>query len=75
MNKQIKKYKRKVTYTELKEFDFSCKGAAFIEAVAWVNDNGVDVNISNWSEKSISLTWGELKALRKVTNKLLKSKL
>lgn len=68
----IEKTEREGSWAELEQFDPISKKNSFIEIIKWTNGEGVDVNISNYSEKQISLTWGELKAITKLSNKLLK---
>jgi hypothetical protein len=72
MDVKIESYKRKTVFSELKQFDVLTKEHSFIEVIEWKNKEGVDVNISSYSEKFISLTWGEIDAIKKLTKKLLK---
>ena len=71
MDKKIKSYTRKTVFAELQEFDVTTKEHSFIELIEWKNGEGADVMISAYSEKFISLTWGEIKAIKKLTKKLL----
>lgn len=72
MKKKIENYTRNCVFSELKEFDYLSKEDAFIELIEWKNGEGVDINISSFQDKYIQLTWGEVKAIRKLANKLLK---
>lgn len=72
MNKKIESYTRNTVFAELEQFDVLTKEHSFIELIEWKNGEGVDVAISAHSEKFISLTWGEIDAIKKLTKKLLK---
>jgi len=72
MTKKIESYNRKTVFAELEQFDVLTKEHSFIELIEWKNGEGVDVAISSYSEKFISLTWGEIDAIKHLTKKLLK---
>ena len=72
MNKRIETYERKTVFAELGQFDPSTKECSFIELIEWKNGEGADVAISAYSEKFISLTWGEIDAIKQLTKELLK---
>jgi hypothetical protein len=72
MKKEIKKEKRNCVWAELKQFDVLTKEGAFIEITQWTNGDGADINVSAHSNRFISLTWGEINAIKKLTKLLLK---
>lgn len=66
----LKIYKRRSIFSDLDKFEPDCKKSSFIECTEWTNGDGVDISISNYSEKYISLSWGEAKAIHKLVKKL-----
>lgn len=66
-NKTIKLYNRKSIYADLNEFDFLAKKDDFIEITEWHNGEGIDITIN---EDIMALTWGQLKAIKKLSKKL-----
>lgn len=71
MNKKIESYTRQSVFTELKEFCHLSKEGSFMEMTEWKNGEGVDIVIASFQDKSIQLTFGELQAIKKLTNKIL----
>ena len=71
--KEIRKEKRKSVNADLKQFDVIAKENSFIELTEWANTEGVDIIINNHTEKFISLSWGELKAIKNLSKNLLKN--
>jgi len=71
MNKKIESYTRQSVFTELKEFCHLSKEGSFIEMTEWKNGEGVDIVIASFQDRSIQLTFGELQAIRNLTNKIL----
>jgi len=63
-------YNKKSVFSELKEFDHLAKEHDYIEITEWHNGEGFDIDINSYSDKKISLTWGEFKALKKLVKKL-----
>lgn len=62
----MKKYKRKSVLAELEKYDVLCKEGAYIEVTEWHNSDGFDIEIYNGDTQKFSLTYGELKALKKL---------
>lgn len=58
---------RKSVNTELKKFDVLAKDSDFIEVTEWTNGEGWDISIN---DKLISLTWGQLEAIKYLTKAL-----
>jgi hypothetical protein len=71
MDKKIESYTRKSVFTELKELCHLSKEDSFMEITEWKNGEGVDVVIASFQDRSLQLTWGELEAIKKLTEKLL----
>jgi len=57
----VESYKRECIFSPLKDSDF-------IEVCRWKNHEGVDVTING--KHLISLTYGEIKAINKLSKKL-----
>ena len=58
-------------FAELSEYCHLAKKHDYIEVTEWHNGEGIDANISSGNTNSLfQLTWGELKALKKLTKKL-----
>ena len=58
MNYEIKQ--RNSVFAEMKQFCHMSKEHDFIEITEWTNGEGVDISLS---DRHISLTYGELKAI------------
>jgi hypothetical protein len=57
---------RKSVMSELKSFCYLSRDEDYIEVTEWSNGEGIDVNISDSSgDKSIAMTFGQFKALKK----------
>jgi hypothetical protein len=57
---------RKSIMSELKPFCYLSGDDDYIEVTEWTNGEGIDVNISDSSgDKTIAMTFGEFKALKK----------
>jgi hypothetical protein len=69
----MEKYKRKAVFSNLKEYDFSCKEHSYIEITEWHNGEGIDINANNYSDRTISISWGEFKLIKKLVKELDKS--
>jgi hypothetical protein len=63
----VKRYKRNCLEADLVQFCYLQKADAFIEVSEWRNGDGFDITIN---EKIISLTRGEVKAIRYLTKKI-----
>jgi hypothetical protein len=63
----VKKYKRKSVEADLKQFCYLQKEHAFIEVCEWENGDGYDITLC---EKIISLTRGEIKAIKHLVKKI-----
>jgi hypothetical protein len=71
MDKKIEKYTRQSVFVELKEFCHLSREGSFIEMTEWTNGIGVDVVIASFQDRIISLSFGELEAIKELTIKLL----
>ena len=64
-------YKLDAAFALLTQFDHCANGDDFIEAYLWHNGEGFDAHISSTNRtQTISLTWGEYKALKTLVKKL-----
>jgi len=68
--KDLKKYKRKAVFCSLKEYDFSAKEHSYVEITEWYNGEGIDINAYNYSDRTISLSYGEFDLVKKLIKKL-----
>ena len=66
----MEKYNRKAVFCNLKEYDFSCKEHSYIEITEWKNGEGIDINAYNYSDRTISISWGEFKLIKKLVKEL-----
>ena len=71
----MEKYKRKAVFCNLKEYDFSCKEHSYIEITEWKNGEGIDINACNYTDRTISISYGEFKLIKKLVKELDKSTL
>lgn len=69
---ETKFYKLDAAFSPLSVFDVCAKPDHFIEVVMWNNGEGIDVHLSTYTDQHISLTWGELKAIKKLIKELNK---
>ncbi len=70
MKEKIEKYNRKAIFSTLKDYEFTCKEHSYIEVTEWNNGEGFDVNVCNYTDKTIALTHGEFKLIKKLIKKL-----
>jgi hypothetical protein len=63
-------YKRKAIFSNLKDYDFASKENSYIEITEWNNGEGIDINAYNYSDRNISLSYGEFKLIKKLIKKL-----
>jgi hypothetical protein len=68
----MEKYNRKAVFCNLKEYDFSCKEHSYIEITEWHNGEGVDINAYNYTDRTISISYGEFKLIKKLVKELNK---
>jgi hypothetical protein len=66
----IKRYKLDAAFASLIDFDALAKPDDFMEVSIWHNDEGFDVNLNSSGEQRFCLTWGQLKALKKLVKEL-----
>jgi len=66
----MEKYKRKAVFCNLKEYEFSCKEHSYIEITEWKNGEGIDINAYNYSDRTISISYGEFKLIKKLVKEL-----
>jgi hypothetical protein len=69
MSKEIKRSKRDTVFVELGEFCSFAKEHDYMEVTLWTNGEGYDVSME---DQMFHLTYGQLKALRKMVKKLEK---
>ena len=70
MKTKIEKYKRETVFANLKDYCHLAKEDDFIEITEWKNGDGIDLTLSSFQDRMIQLTWGELRAIKKLTKKL-----
>jgi hypothetical protein len=70
--KELEKYKRNAVFCSLKEYDISAKEHSYIEITEWKNGEGIDINAYNYSDRTISLSYGEFKLIKKLVKQLEK---
>ena len=63
-------YKLDAAFAVLNQFDHFAKPDDFIEVSLWHNGEGFDAHLSTHAEKTIKLTWGEFKAIKKLVKEL-----
>ena len=68
--KEFEKYKRNAVFSLLKEFDISAKEHAYIEVTEWNNREGFDINVYNYTDINVSISYGEYNLLKKLIKKL-----
>jgi hypothetical protein len=68
----LEKYKRKAIFCHLKDYDFGAKEHGYIEITEWNNGEGVDINAYSHTDRTISITYGEFKLIKKLIKKLEK---
>lgn len=71
----LDKYKKNAIFCPLKGFEHNCKEHSYIEITEWKNGEGVDINVYNYTDRSISITYGEFELVKKLIKKLNKSTL
>jgi hypothetical protein len=71
----MEKYKRKAVFCHLKDYDFASKENSYVEITEWKNGEGIDINAYNYTDKTISISWGEFKLIKKLVKELNKSTL
>jgi hypothetical protein len=63
----MQQYKRNSIFSELRPFCHLSDDDDYIEITEWKNGEGYDVNINTKSgDKTISLTYGQFKAMKKL---------
>ena len=67
----MKTYKRKAYFKELKTP--INKEHSYIEVTEWNNLEGFDVNIYNYTDRTMSFTYHEFEVLRKMIKKIEKN--
>ena len=67
----MKVSKRRAVFTELKDFCHLSKDTDFVEVTEWSNHEGYTINVSSSiGDKSIDITWGQFKAIKKAIKHL-----
>ena len=69
MTLKVITYKLDTAFAELREIDPLAKADDFIEVSRWYNGDGFDAHLSR-DNRTIRLTWGEFKALKKLIKEL-----
>jgi hypothetical protein len=72
MQKNIEIYNRKAVFCNLNEFDVTSKEHAYIEITEWKNGEGFDLNVYNYSDRNISISYSEFNVIKKLVKKLYK---
>ena len=68
---KISRYKLDAASLNLKECDYLANNDDIIEVSLWNNGEGFDVHLNcKHGERSITMTWGEFKALKKLVKEL-----
>ena len=67
---EIQSYKKNALFCDLKDFDYMSKEHGYVEITEWHNGEGVDVNVYNYTDRTISLSYGEFKLIKKLIKKL-----
>ena len=70
--KDLETYKRKAVFCNLKDYDFASKEHSYIEITEWNNAEGIDINAYNYTDRTISLSYGEFKLIKKLIKHLEK---
>jgi hypothetical protein len=70
--KELEKYNRKAVFCSLKEYDFASKEHSYVEITEWKNGEGIDINAYNYTDRNISLSYGEFKLIKKLVKQLEK---
>ena len=65
-------YDRKSIFSEIKKYDPTAKEHSFIEITEWNNKDGVDINVNNYSDRMISLTYTEFELIKKMIKQFKK---
>lgn len=71
MKNKIEIYKKQSIFAELKDFCHLSKEGGFIELTEWKNGEGVDVVIGSFQDRITQFSWGEIKAIKKLSKKLI----
>lgn len=70
--KELEKYNRKALFCSLKDYDHCAKEHSYIEITEWHNGEGFDINAYNYTDRNISLTYGEFRLIKKLIKELEK---
>ena len=70
--KELEKYNRKAVFCHLKDYDFASKEHSYIEITEWKNGEGIDINAYNYTDRNVSLSYGEFKLIKKLIKQLEK---
>lgn len=80
MKKEVELGTRKSAFVNLKDFCTFSMGVErkdkgdFLEVTEWTNGEGYDITVSDVKgEKTFSLTWGQMEAVKKCVKKIEKS--
>lgn len=63
-------YNKNAITDSLKKYDFTSVDNSFIEISEWKNGEGIDIFIDNYTQKFISLSYGELEAINFLAKQL-----
>lgn len=66
----IQRYKLDTAFTILSTFDWTASDEDFMEVSLWHNGEGFDARVDSNGEQHFRLTWGQLKALKKLVKEL-----
>lgn len=68
MSKEVKIVKVREAFVDLEDFDFLAKDHSYLSITEWSNGEGFTVDVNN--EQTIQLTYGQMKAIKKILKKL-----
>lgn len=74
LNTQFKIENRRTIFSDIGTHCALSKPDDFVEITEWTNGDGVDINISDATgNRTIPMTWGEFKLIKKMMKTIYKS--
>lgn len=70
--KELEMYTRKAVFCSLKEYDYIAKEHSYVEITEWRNGEGFEIGAYNYTDRTISLTYGEFDLIKKLVKQLQK---
>lgn len=68
MNKKVKIEKVREAFVDLEDFDFLAKEHSYLSIIEWSNGEGFTIDLNG--EQLMMLTYGQMKAIKKILKKL-----